>query len=77
VVGEGVEEEKEKNRELSETNVRVQRTGQTRIAILGGIVAASVVVVSFGRRSAIDATQQAIPNSVNGGIIGNERTFCS
>ena len=40
--------EKEKNRELSETNVRVQRQVKRGLVILGGIVA----VVSFAGRSA-------------------------
>ncbi len=53
-----LEEEKEKNRELSETNVRVQRQVKRGLVVLGGIVAASVVVVSFAERSAIDANQQ-------------------
>ena len=43
-----LEEEKEKNRELSETNVRVQRQVKRGLVILGGIVA----VVSFAGRSA-------------------------
>jgi hypothetical protein len=53
-----LEEEKEKNRQLSETNVRVQRQVKRGLVVLGGIMAVSAVVVTFAGGSVINADQQ-------------------
>jgi tetratricopeptide (TPR) repeat protein len=53
-----LDEEKEKNRKLSESNVRVQRQVERGFVVLGGIMAVSAVVVTFASQSVINANQQ-------------------